>query len=246
MLNERLVAHRGYRRKYPENTLLAFDEARKAGARYIETDVQLSADLEPVLYHDLAMKRLSSEENLISNLPLSKIIATPAHEPERFGEHFVSEHIPSLAMLVDWLGHHPDMTVFVEIKRTAVALAGIEPCFNIVRRHLEPIADQVVLISFDRDLITHACRHRFCATGLVLTAWADLQLPEVTALALDYVFCDGDKIPGDADLLAIGPSLVIYEVDDWRAAMDWFKRGADLVETFDIGGLLHDLGHHAI
>lgn len=41
MLTDRLVAHRGYQKRYPENTLLGFTKAIEAGAHYIETDIYL-------------------------------------------------------------------------------------------------------------------------------------------------------------------------------------------------------------
>ena len=37
----KVMAHRGYSGKYPENTMLAFEEAAKTGADGIELDVQL-------------------------------------------------------------------------------------------------------------------------------------------------------------------------------------------------------------
>ena len=41
----KVLGHRGYRAKYPENTLLAFGKAFEAGADGIECDVQKCADL---------------------------------------------------------------------------------------------------------------------------------------------------------------------------------------------------------
>jgi glycerophosphoryl diester phosphodiesterase len=48
----RLLAHRGYHADCPENTLDAFGAALKLGFSGIETDVRVSADNEPVLFHD--------------------------------------------------------------------------------------------------------------------------------------------------------------------------------------------------
>ncbi|MEC8550037.1 MAG: glycerophosphodiester phosphodiesterase family protein, partial [Pseudomonadota bacterium] len=39
-----IQAHRGASGRFPENTMRAFDEARHAGARSIETDLSLLAD----------------------------------------------------------------------------------------------------------------------------------------------------------------------------------------------------------
>ncbi|KAI9664500.1 MAG: hypothetical protein M1821_005946 [Bathelium mastoideum] len=52
-----VIAHRGYKAKYPENSLAAFEAAVKAGAHAVETDVHLSKDGVVVLSHDADLKR---------------------------------------------------------------------------------------------------------------------------------------------------------------------------------------------
>ena len=45
------VAHRGYKAKYPENTMAAFEGAVEVGVHALETDVHLSRDGVVVLSH---------------------------------------------------------------------------------------------------------------------------------------------------------------------------------------------------
>lgn len=45
------IAHRGYKARYPENTMSAFKGAVGAGAHAIETDLHLSQDGIVVLSH---------------------------------------------------------------------------------------------------------------------------------------------------------------------------------------------------
>jgi glycerophosphoryl diester phosphodiesterase len=45
------IAHRGYKAKYPENTLAAFKGAVMVGTNAIETDIHLSRDDVVVLSH---------------------------------------------------------------------------------------------------------------------------------------------------------------------------------------------------
>lgn len=62
MKNKLLVlAHRGWSAKFPENTILAFDEAIKAGATAIEFDVQLDGDDEAVVFHDFILGRTTTD-----------------------------------------------------------------------------------------------------------------------------------------------------------------------------------------
>ncbi|ORY80955.1 PLC-like phosphodiesterase [Protomyces lactucae-debilis] len=71
-----VIAHRGYKRLYPENTLLAFREALGPGGHHcdgIETDVHVSADGVVVLSHDSNLKRCFGEEG--------NVVAWPWHAP---------------------------------------------------------------------------------------------------------------------------------------------------------------------
>lgn len=54
-----IAAHRGYRAKYPENTMLAFKKAIKR-SDFIEFDVQFSKDNVPVVFHDDKLSRCSN------------------------------------------------------------------------------------------------------------------------------------------------------------------------------------------
>ena len=45
------IAHRGFKAKYPENTMAAFKSAVEVGAHALETDIHLSKDGEVVLSH---------------------------------------------------------------------------------------------------------------------------------------------------------------------------------------------------
>jgi len=47
-----IIAHRGYKKEHPENTIAAFDAAFMAGADAIETDVRIAEDGTFVVSHD--------------------------------------------------------------------------------------------------------------------------------------------------------------------------------------------------
>lgn len=56
------IAHRGFKALYPENTLLAFDKAVRAGADGIELDVHPSRDGEVVIAHDPSLQRVFGDK----------------------------------------------------------------------------------------------------------------------------------------------------------------------------------------
>jgi len=234
---ERLVAHRGYQQQYPENSLLALRMAIEHGARFIETDVLFSADGEPVLYHDTLMQRLSGLEGAIHMEQASTLLDTPLYEPDRLGDRFIGERIPPLSALEALLQANSELTAFVEMKRAGLQHMGAEAALQKVKAVLEGVLSRVVLISFDYAAMALARELHFPQVGVVLVRWEDLLAAEIQASRPDWVFCDVEKIPQDADLAAQGVPLALYEVTDSNSALHWLQRGAALIETFDIVGV---------
>ncbi len=68
-----ILAHRGFSSKYPENTLLAFENALKSQADGIEFDIQLTRDKIPIVFHDFSLKRLTGIKSRISDLNFEEI-----------------------------------------------------------------------------------------------------------------------------------------------------------------------------
>ncbi len=68
-----LVAHRGYPRRYPENTLQGIQAAIDAGARYVEFDVQITADGVPILMHDVSLMRTAGKRGRVVNMDFEKL-----------------------------------------------------------------------------------------------------------------------------------------------------------------------------
>ena len=58
-----------------ENTLTAFELALEAGADYLESDIQVTKDLVPVLFNDQDLKRLLGKKTLIADLTLAELKA---------------------------------------------------------------------------------------------------------------------------------------------------------------------------
>ncbi|MFW5830662.1 MAG: glycerophosphodiester phosphodiesterase [Prolixibacteraceae bacterium] len=89
-----LCAHRGAMGTHPENTLLAFREAVKAGAHMIEFDVQLTKDNKMVVIHDGTVNRTTNGTGKVSELTFAEIRKLDVgswKSPE-----FAGERIPTL------------------------------------------------------------------------------------------------------------------------------------------------------
>ena len=99
----RLVAHRGYAARFPENTLLAIQAAVEAGAHYLEFDVLLSADGVPVLFHDRDCMRMCDQPKAIHDYSYAKLQGFSVSEFGKFGYKFVGNRITSLQEVVAYL-----------------------------------------------------------------------------------------------------------------------------------------------
>lgn len=68
-----LMAHRGNRAKFPENTLAAFRQALRDGADIIETDLHLSRDDDFICIHDDTVDRTTNGSGMVSSLSTEEI-----------------------------------------------------------------------------------------------------------------------------------------------------------------------------
>ena len=68
-----VMAHRGGSLEAPENTIESFKYALEIGSDIIETDIQLSSDGIPYIFHDDDLKRISGMEKNFNELLASEI-----------------------------------------------------------------------------------------------------------------------------------------------------------------------------
>lgn len=85
LLRPQCIAHRGYRAKFPENSLLAFEEAVKAGATGLEMDVHITKDEVVVVSHDPTLRRCFGRKDKILDRTWDEIkdlrTTSPPHVP---------------------------------------------------------------------------------------------------------------------------------------------------------------------
>lgn len=95
-----VIGHRGAAGTAPENTVAAFKDGRASGADFIESDVQLSADGVPFLFHDDTPKRTTNVKEVFpgrENDPITSFTWVELQQLDAgsyFSEKFVGEKIP--------------------------------------------------------------------------------------------------------------------------------------------------------
>ena len=241
MIIPQLVGHRGYPRHYPENTLIGIEAAVAAGARFVEVDVQISRDRVAVLFHDRGLERLCGVEGRIQDYRYEELWAFRASEPGKFGDRFNDVHITRLAELGHFLQRHPDVTAFIELKRSSLEHFGVETMLGLVRRALKPVLEQCVLISYALEALLTARRNGWRQIGVVIDRWKERQQELVAAIQPQFLFCDAGDLPRKGELRIRDMKLVIFEVAEPRVALDLAARGVDFIETFAVGEMLKEL-----
>ena len=128
-----ISAHRGGSEEAPENTLESFKYAIELGCSYIETDVQLSSDGIPYIFHDDDLKRLLGKDVVFNSLHSDQI------EKLRL---FKNHPIPKLETA---LSQFPNALFQIDLKTDEVAF----PAMKIIEK-LNAFA-RVCIASFSSD-----------------------------------------------------------------------------------------------
>lgn len=154
LLSERqlVIAHRGYRARYPENTMAAFEAAFDAGAHMIEVDTTLTKDRQVVVIHDDHLKRTTNGSGKVCRYTLQELRQLDAGS--WFHRRFSQERLPVLEEVLDLADGRG--LVNIELKPYAFegrpGPTGIEQqVLDLLRR--EKAFDRVLLSSFDPDIL---------------------------------------------------------------------------------------------
>jgi len=107
------VGHRGDRATAPENTMpsleLAMDELE-----FVETDVQLTRDGVPVLFHDATLERVAGVDRSVDELDLDELERLDVgawYAPE-----YAGERVPTLERFLTALARRDDARALIELK----------------------------------------------------------------------------------------------------------------------------------
>jgi glycerophosphoryl diester phosphodiesterase len=236
-----LVAHRGYAARYPENTLVSLQTAVEAGARWLEFDVQLSADAVPILLHDATLQRTTGRPETVFDLSARQLQTISAGEPARFGDRFGAVGVPTLAEVAAWLAIVPPVQAFVEVKTESIQHFGAERVCGAVASALQSVRDRCVLISYDDAFLSAARLAMPMRIGWVVAVWDDAHRQRARALAPDVLFINHARLPPVPAPLWPGPwQWAAYEITGADQALALAARGIAFIETMAIGELLAD------
>jgi len=152
-----LVAHRGFRADYPENTMAAFKAGVDAGAQMVELDVHLTRDRELVVIHDDTLDRTTDGKGRVDEHTLPELKKLDAGH--WFHPRFAGERIPTLKEVLRELSRRA--LINIEIKsdygqNPRVSSEIVEGVLNLLKR--EDAFAAVLVSSFDPQIIENTKR----------------------------------------------------------------------------------------
>jgi glycerophosphoryl diester phosphodiesterase len=160
-----IIGHRGYHAKYPENTMVSFEAAIKAGADMIELDVMLSRDRKVVVIHDAILARTTNGNGSVADFTLTELKQLDAGS--WLDAQFSDQQIPELSEVLDLVNGR--------------AYVNIEIKLNSYEPHHPPdaIEKQVVGLMGQKNLLDTGMISSFDVN--ILEQIAFMQKPPATA-----------------------------------------------------------------
>lgn len=242
MQKAKIVAHRGFAEKYPENSLSAFEAAIDCNCKYLELDVQLTNDLVPVVIHDSNLKRTADKNVDVLESKWSDISQVTIGEAKRFKNKFSAEKLAKLEDFCDLLKRNPSVNAFVEIKEESISKFSCEKTLLAVSSVLARVKNQCTLISFDANILFEAKKLNTLPLGYILRAYDKSHLNTAKKLQPEVLICNYLKIPDKDDVLWPGSwDWFIYEVTSPEVATKWIARGVSYIETMKVQAMMEAL-----
>lgn len=144
-----IFAHRGASKLAPENTMPAFQLAYESGADGIETDVQLTKDLVPVLIHDEHLKRTTNGSGYIKDYTFSEL--TQLDAGSWFSDEFAGVSIISLEKFLRW-SKSKSFRLNIELKNNKINYQHLEKIvYEMITDY--KLQDRTILSTFNMNSV---------------------------------------------------------------------------------------------
>ncbi len=143
-----IIAHRGYRKRFPENTLAAIAAAFDSGAQMVELDVTLTKDRRVLVLHDDTLGRTTDGRGRACDFTLEELKRLDAGS--WFAPRFAGERLPTLEEVLDLCAARG--AVNIEIKAGAFEadrLADAIEALVVAAVAERGLGDRVLISSFD-------------------------------------------------------------------------------------------------
>lgn len=228
-----IFAHRGANKEAPENSRSAFDHALTYSIDGMETDIQLSRDAVPVLWHDRLLVKLGHPAKHIDDFDYSQLQAM--NLALHFSPDAKSEGIMSLHEFLD--AYRKRTRLLLEIKNREWELRARHE--NKIQQTLAMVGqvndDHIIISSFNLDSLIYAqhCRPGF---PLVYNFEDEQTLEDAKRVLAAQPFLHGLCLPiATLDvamvslLRGLGKSIAVYTCNSDEQISTALELGVDIL-----------------
>lgn len=157
-----VIAHRGANREAPENSRSAFDIAMSYLVDGFETDVQMTADGIPVLYHDRTLFKIMGKRKRISDLTFRQL--GELKWGRWHGQSFAQVPLLRLDETLNTYTHRTRMMIEIKsYKPDQISGRSLELTLKILEEIRKPqfkkYLENIFILSFDPDVLKLAHDH---------------------------------------------------------------------------------------
>lgn len=234
----KLVAHRGDNQNFPENSYKGIEASLKAGARFVEFDVQMTEDQQFIVHHDVDLKRTARQDVSVFAHSYEELKNFSIHESTRFNNKHYPTPISLLSDVLVLLRKYPAATAFVEVKTQSLKQWGKEKVMDALLDLLKPYQSQCVVISFNSPSLHYVKQHSELSVGWVVKDYNNKSLDKAKKLEPDFLICDYKKVPDDEAPWAGSWKWMLYSINNPEVASYYAQLGIEFIETDDIQKLL--------
>jgi glycerophosphoryl diester phosphodiesterase len=157
-----LIAHRGANKQAPENTRSAFDIALSYPVDGLETDIQMTRDGIPVLYHDRTLFKIMGKRKRIADLTYMQLCELNwgrwygqafAEEPLLTLEETLISYLDRTRLMIEIKSRKPDQISGIASELTLKVLEAIK------KPQFEKYLENIFILSFDPNVLKSAHVH---------------------------------------------------------------------------------------
>lgn len=224
----KVIAHRGASHEAPENTLCALRKAHQLGISWIEFDVTLTRDLQPIVIHDLTLERTTNGFGPVNHSLAADIAKLDAGS--WFNPAFAGEKVPTL---MEYLAAAQQYGLGINLE--------IKPAKGQERETTEAVLETLQQYWQNGPLIVSSFSVLALRTlrsldskipiGLLLDQWSDSwqeTMCELNCVSLHakHTLLTPTRIH---QIKAMGSKVLAYTVDEISTAQQLFSKGVDAV-----------------
>lgn len=227
----KILGHRGYSGKYPENTMTAFKKAYEVGADGIELDVQFTKDGEIVIIHDETIDRTTNGTGDVRSYTLKELQSFNAATIN--DTNCKEEYIPTLDEYLNWV-KDTGMITNIELKTGRYYYQGIEEgTLALVKKY--GLEDKIIFSSFNPLSVYKIKQLAPDIPCGLLTEFGGIE--NAGALCKDFGFeyyhpCWKDITESNlASLKANGIDLNVWTVNDFDSFLKMYEIGVNSIIT---------------